>query len=166
MNETALGTQNRVLAIELPALIAQLTAGKPPDEKFAQTHKAGGNHPALAITGGALEPLNGSVLLIFGHRSDGESVTGGGLVDQVHSEQVRAVEFEITDTKDADGLRTVVVRDLGREPNTAIGQDPDGPYHRRDLSVEPSLSTEGEAQVAAYGGVFKGAVWKAMSIPW
>jgi len=162
VNETALGTQNRVLVIDLSALIAQLTAGRPPDEEFAQTHLAAGDHPALAITGDALELLNGSFLLIFGHRFDAESVTGGGLVDQVYSEQVRAFQFEITDTKDADGLRTVVIRDLGREPNTAIGQDPDGPDYRRDLSVEPSLGPRRRLMEVS----LREAGWKAMSIRW
>lgn len=155
-NQKALGTQNRALAIDMKALIAQLTAGRVLDADFAKSSIYAGTNPSLAVTGGAMELLNGYFLLIFGHRFDGEYVVGGGLVDQAYSEQVRAFQFEFTDTVDPDGLRTLTVRDLGREPNTAIGQDPDGPYHRRDLSVEPSINDAGNVQISAYGGVFKG----------
>ena len=140
----------------MKALVAQLTAGKPLDADFAKNNIYAGSNSSLAVTGGAMELLNGYFLLVFGHRFDGEYTVGGGLVAQAYTEQVRAFQFEFSDAIGPDGLRVLTVRDLGREPNTAIGQDPDNPYHRRDLSVEPSITALGDVQISAYGGVFKG----------
>ncbi len=173
----SLATGSQVTAINLDGLIRQLLDGKPLDLDFAKRCMRVGSHPALAVTGGAMEQLNGLFLLVFGHRYDGEYTPGGGLARQEYSESVRGFDFEPGDGVGSDGVPqlTVVfkamtpnpgfnfsIREVQREGKVppgvtfALGQDPDGPYHRRDLPVHTAFDRDGNVVLSAYGGVFKG----------
>ena len=140
-------------AIDFDALVAAVTAGKPLDTAFVQAHMASFQHPALAITGGDLEELGDSVLLIYGHRFDGEYAVGGGPAFQEYSNSVRV--FSIQATRGASGV-SLQVQFKGSVPTVTSGMSPDNPYHRRDLTVKPALDPTGKPRIGVYGGVFKG----------
>lgn len=142
-----------VTAIDFDALVAAVTAGKPLDADFAKASMARFEHPALAVTGGDLEVQGGSVLLIYGHRFDGEYSAGGGQAFQEYTNSVRV--FTVAATRGASGV-SLQVSFQGSVPQVASGLSPDNPYHRRDLNVRPTLDPTGTPRIGVYGGVFKG----------
>ena len=180
LDDKSLISLNQALAIHLPSFIDRLAAGGPLDLDFAREHLYVGvpENETMNVTGGDLQTLDGKFLLTFGHRFDGLYTPGGGGVRQEYIESVRVFDLEMTDDTDVDGLRQLKITYLGQEPNPGfdqnmgqviagkepqapgatynIPQDPDGPYHRRDLPVRTALDPSGQARIAAYGGVFKG----------
>jgi|GEM_PF-1525687 len=124
-----------------------------------------GTHPALAITGGELEQaasLGNSgegFLLIFGHQFDGVYSTGGGGFFQQYSESVRKFSFNFSESAAQQGA------DYGKIDVELIWQNPavsrtrpagdTEEFHRRDLTIRPTLTPQGEKQITAFGGVFK-----------
>ena len=149
---SSMQTLDQVVAIDLPALIEAVTSGTKLDAKFVKEHIAVGNHPALAVTGGAIGVLGEHLLLAFGHMYNGLYTTGGGGAQQEYSQSVRELDFAINAGK-------VVVTYIGKAPNppsTSPQPLPDGPYHRRDYTLLPVLASDGSPRIGAFGGVFKG----------
>ncbi|MDC3379023.1 hypothetical protein OAX78_01915 [Planctomycetota bacterium] len=149
-------TMGQAVAIDLDALVAAVAAGEPLDAQFAQDHMHVATHPALAITGAGAELLGDLVLLVFGQQYDGLYTTDGGLAQQIYSYSVRAFVF----TLPSDAGAPLEVTYQGKQPNppaTEPQPTPDGPYHRRDLTVGRVLDpATGDLRIAAFGGVFKG----------
>lgn len=141
-----------ITVVDLEALISTVSGGGALDQAFADAHMASVEHPALAITGGEAEALDGRLLLMWGHRFDGEYAPGGGQAYQEYSNSVRV--FTVAASRQGSGV-ALDLDFLGTVPaNTQ--RPPDNPYHRRDLSVRPAVDPSGAPRIAAYGGVFKG----------
>jgi hypothetical protein len=74
-------------------------------------------------------------------------------VNQTYNDGVRLFQFEYS----ANSAKPSKLDFLTAAPNPTGGQmDPENPYHRRDLTLKPSLDSSGKRRLAAYGGVFKG----------
>lgn len=96
--------------------------------------------PRLAVTGGAMAPLNGRTYLTFGHNFQGGYNGASASISQVYSDEIRS--FRIIDT--------------GRK--LAIGgyqalRDPVN-YRRRDGNLVNFIGSAGQPQLAYEGGVF------------
>ena len=161
-DQKAMETISRAVAIDMPALITAVANREPLNEAFAQQYIFGASNQLLAVTGGALEVLHDEYLmLVFGHRFDGLYFVGGSNVTQTYTQCVRAFRFEVADNQ-------LNVQLVAQQPENPFLQPVDGPYHRRDLSVEPTLVLKDgvpSVQIAAYGGVFKGGLFEGYLNP-
>ncbi|HMG75232.1 MAG TPA: hypothetical protein VK582_17165 [Pyrinomonadaceae bacterium] len=158
LKKGTLSTLSYVTVVNFDALTDAVVNKKPLDATFAAASIVQFDHPALAITGGDLELLPDTAggtdfVLAFGHQYDGEYTPGGGLVNQTYNDGVRVFQFEYP----ANNTKPSKLNFLSAVPNPAGGQmDPENPYHRRDLTLKPSLDSSGKRRLVAYGGVFKG----------
>jgi hypothetical protein len=158
LKKGTLSTLSYVTVVNFDALADAVINKKPLDAAFASANIVQFDHPALAITGGDLELLPDAAggtdfVLAFGHQYDGEYTPGGGLVNQTYNDGVRVFQFEYP----ANSTKPSKLNFLTAVPNPTGGQmDPENPYHRRDLTLKPSLDSSGKRRLAAYGGVFKG----------
>ncbi|MCY7297250.1 hypothetical protein [Alteromonas sp. a30] len=157
-------TLNQVTAINVDDLVDAIKHNKL-DTDFSKASVSVGTHPSLAITGGELEQaasLGNSgrgFLLIFGHQFDGVFSIGGGSFYQQYSESVRKFAFNFGASAAQQG------KDYGKIDVELIWQNPaisrtrpaqeTEEYHRRDLTIRPTLTPQGEPQITAFGGVFK-----------
>ncbi|MBL8230778.1 MAG: hypothetical protein JNL98_19955 [Bryobacterales bacterium] len=148
-----LGTLNTVTAIDFNALVDAVVNATPLDATFAASNIAQASSPALAITGGDLEPFGGNFLLAFGHLYNGQYTPSGSLAYQTYSDSIRVISMQATRNA---GKPSVTVNLVGAVPPVGTAQDPENPYHRRDLTVRATLNASGQPRVTAYGGVFKG----------
>jgi hypothetical protein len=155
-------TLDRVTAIDLAALIEAISNNQPLDEAFATAHMAQASNLALAITGGDLHDFGDKFLLVFGNKFDGLYTPGESSAIQTYSQSVRAFTFGL-DT--SSGAPKLTVNFAGSDPAVGAQQDPEGPYNRRDGSVEPAVDTQGKPRIAAYGGVFKGGRMEGYTTP-
>ncbi len=142
-----------ITAVDFDALVTTVTSGGTLDASFASAHMANFQHPALAITGGDLQVLDGRFLLIYGHQFDGEYSLGGGQAFQEYSNSVRVFTVSASTTGSSVNLD---VDYQGSDPTVTSGMDPDNPFHRRDLTVKPAQAPDGSPRIGVYGGVFKG----------
>lgn len=153
-----LSTLGYVTVVNFAALADAVINHKPLDAAFASANIVQFDHLALAITGGDLELLpdaSGATdfVLAFGQQYDGEYTPGGGLVNQTYSDGVRVFQFEYP----PNSAKPSKLNFLTAVPNPAGGQmDPENPFHRRDLTMKPTLDASGKRRLVAYGGVFKG----------
>ena len=151
-------TLDYVTVVNFDALADAVINKQPLDAAFASANIVQFDHPALAITGGALELLPDAsgptdFVLAFGQQFDGEYTTSGGLVNQTYSDGVRVFQFNYP----PDSAKPSAVNFVTAVPNPPGTQmDPENPYHRRDYTLLPSLDASGKRRLAAYGGVFKG----------
>jgi hypothetical protein len=152
-NGTSLITLPLLTAIDVPALADAVESGTALDATFAASHMNSVTDLNLAVTGGDLQILGGQVLLVYGHRFDGEYTPGGGQAFQEYTNQVRV--FDVTASRDGSGV-TVTADFVGSVPPPSVVLGPENPYHRRDLNVHPALAPDGTRRVGVYGGVFKG----------
>lgn len=154
-------TLQQVMAVSLSDLVAAIQKNAL-DAQFAQTSIYVGSHPALAITGGSMQPaapLNQQgFLLIFGQQFDGAYSTGGGVAVQSYSESVRQFTFTPGASGATSGKPTgaLTVNLVAIEPPLSRDRPPEDTeqYHRRDLTVLTLLSPDGDERIAALGGVF------------
>jgi hypothetical protein len=132
------------------------------DAKFAANSIYVGSHPALAVTGGSMQPADPlnqqGFLLIFGQQFDGVYSTGSGVAIQSYSESVRQFTFTPGASGASSGKATgaLQVNLVAVEPPISRSRPPEDTqqYHRRDLTVLPLLSPAGAERIAALGGVF------------
>jgi hypothetical protein len=148
-----LGTLNTATAIDFNALADAVTSGKPLDAKFAAANIAQATNPAFSIAGGDMMPVGNNFILAFGHQYNGQYTPTGSLAYQTYSDSIRVVTLQASRTNGKATLRQTFV---GAVPPVGTAQDPDNPYHRRDLNVKATLNASGQPRVTAYGGVFKG----------
>ncbi|HQR34258.1 MAG TPA: hypothetical protein PLK30_16080 [Blastocatellia bacterium] len=154
----ALTTLGYVTVVNFDALTDAVINRKPLDAAFAAANIVQFDHLALAITGGDLELLpdtSGATdfVLAFGQQYDGEYTPGGGLVNQIYNDGVRVFQFEYS----PNSTKPSKLNFLTAVPNPTGGQmDPENPFHRRDLTMKPTLDASGKRRLVAYGGVFKG----------
>jgi hypothetical protein len=155
-------TFDQVLAIDLEALIRTVGSGGKLDAQFAQQHMHAGDHPALQVSGGAIEQFGDQVLLVFGQLFNGLYTTDGSVAQQEYSQAVRVLTFSLSSKPGQDQVPGIDVVYVGKCPNppaTTPQPTPDGPYHRRDFSLTMVLDPNSEpvtSRIAAFGGVFKG----------
>lgn len=153
-----LTTLSYVTVVNFDALTDAVINHKALDAAFAAANVVQFDHPALAVTGGDLETLPDNAggtdfVLAFGHQYNGEYTPGGGLVNQTYSDGVRVFRFDYP----PNSAKPSKLNFVTAVPNATGGQmDPENPYHRRDLTMKPSLDASGNRRLAAYGGVFKG----------
>lgn len=153
-----LSTLGYVTVVNFAALTDAVINQKPLDAAFAAANIVQFDHLALAITGGDLELLPDNsgktdFVLSFGHQYDGEYTPGGGLVNQTYNDGVRVFQFEYS----ANSAKPTKLNFVTAVPNSNGGQmGPENPYHRRDLTMKPTLDANGKRRLVAYGGVFKG----------
>ena len=156
-----MATLSQVMAVNLGDLVSAIKSDSL-NANFAKQSIYVGSHPALAITGGALEQaaaIGGKgFLLVFGQQYDGVYSTGGGTATQVYSENVRKFNFEFG--KSGQQLNKPV-GDINVDLiwiNPAISRtrpvEETEQYHRRDLTVIPTFTPDGIPQISALGGVF------------
>ncbi len=148
-----LGTLNTATAIDFQALVETVSTGRPLDTAFAAANIAQATHPSLAITGGDLEPMGNNFLLAFGHQYNGQYTPAGSLAYQTYSDSIRVIALQASR---AGGKAALTLAFVGAVPPVGTAQDPENPYHRRDLTVKATLNSSGQPRVTAYGGVFKG----------
>jgi len=147
----ALLTLPYVSVVDLEALVTAVENGTPLDQSFADAHMANSQQPAAAVCGGDLKFLGDLALLVFGQQFDGE-YSQGSTAFQQYSNAVRVFNLSASPK---DGGVDLTVNFQGTVPaNTNL--PPDNPYHRRDLTVKSAVTADGQPQVVAYGGVFKG----------
>lgn len=155
---SSMQTLDQVLAIDLAGLIQTIQSGGRLDSQFAARYIHAGDHPALAITGGGIEPAGDQVLLAFGQLFNGLYTPDQSVAQQEYSQAVRGVQFALTDEVE-DGVPGIAVTYLGKCPNPPMTEPqptPDGPYHRRDYTLLKVLAPDGSPRIGAFGGVFKG----------
>lgn len=148
-----LGTLNTATAIDYQMLVDAVVGGKPLDSAFAAANIAQATHPALAITGGDMEPMGGNFLLTFGQLYNGQYTPTGSLAYQTYSDSIRVITLAASR---AAGKAALQMSLAGAVPPVGTAVDPESPYHRRDLTVKASLNGTGQPRVTAYGGVFRG----------
>jgi hypothetical protein len=154
-------TLQQVMAVSLAELAAAIQKNAL-DAAFAASSVYVGSHPALAITGGSMQPADAlnqqGFLLIFGQQFDGVYSTGGGVAVQTYSESVRQFTFTPGASGATSGKATgaLQVNLVAVEPPISRDRPPEATrqYHRRDLTVLPLLSPDGDERIAALGGVF------------
>jgi hypothetical protein len=100
------------------------------------------------VTGGGLQKVGNVFYLVFGQDFEGmysilEGDYGKWPILQNYTKRIIAMQF--TPQPLSAALLTVIQQD----PN-----DPMNNYNRRDLNIEPALTSSGEPRIAAYGGVF------------
>jgi hypothetical protein len=149
----ALGTLNTATAIDYQALVDAVVGGKPLDAAFAAANIAQATHPALAITGGDMEPMGGNFLLTFGQLYNGQYTPTGSLAYQTYSDSIRVITLGASR---ANGKAALQMSLVGAVPPVGTSVDPESSFHRRDLTVKASLNATGQPRVTAYGGVFRG----------
>ncbi|HXA17146.1 MAG TPA: hypothetical protein VN380_09155 [Thermoanaerobaculia bacterium] len=155
-------TFDQVLAIDLAALIRTVGSGGKLDAQFARQHMHAGEHPALAVSGGAIEVLDDKVLLVFGQLFNGLYTTDGSVAQQEYSQAVRVLKFSPSAKPGQDQVPGIDVQYLGKCPNPPAATPqptPDGPYHRRDFSLVTVLDPAIDpltSRIGVFGGVFKG----------
>jgi hypothetical protein len=154
-------TLQQAMAVSLADLVTAIQ-NDALDAQFAANSIYVGSHPALAITGGSMQPaapLNQQgFLLIFGQQFDGAYSTGGGVAVQNYSESVRQFTFTPGASGATSGKPTgaLAVNLMAIEPPISRSRPPEDTvqYHRRDLTVLPLLSPDGDPRIGAFGGVF------------
>lgn len=154
-------TLQQAMAVSLSELVTAIQ-NDALDAKFAASSIYVGSHPALAITGGSLQPADPlnqqGFLLIFGQQFDGVYSTGGGVAVQNYSESVRQFTFTPGASGATSGKPTgaLTVNLMAIEPPISRDRPPEATqqYHRRDLTVLTLLSPDGADRIAALGGVF------------
>jgi hypothetical protein len=135
-------TFRTVTAVNVPQVIAAVTAGRPlsPDH-FQQVRNF-----ALNVTGGGLLKLDGIFYLVMGQRFDGLYATDPGAYDQFIQEYKESIQrVRITPSP----LSVAVIDTIAQDPN-----DFSRPFHRRDLIAAGAYAPDGTRRVAVYGGVF------------
>jgi len=154
-------TLQQAMAVSVADLAAAIQ-GNALNAQFAASSIYVGNNPALAVTGGSLQPADPlnqpGFLLIFGQQFDGVYSTGGGVAVQTYSESVRQFTFTPGASGTTSGKATgaLQVNLVAIEPPISRDRPPEATqqYHRRDLTVLPLLSPTGAERIAALGGVF------------
>lgn len=157
-------TFDQVLTIDLPNLVTEVNNAKKfgltvLNRTFAKKSMRTGDHPALAITGGDIVDLGDETLLVFGQLFNGLYTENASVAQQEYSQAVRRFMFQLSGTKDKDGIGGVDVSYLGKCPDPDPVKEqpiPDGPYHRRDFTLSWVLAPDGSPRVGVFGGVFKG----------
>jgi hypothetical protein len=152
VNPKAIQTLPYVTAINLQALTKAVAAGTPLDAAFATSNIAtSADDPNLAVTGGDMQLLGSSFLVVFGHRLDGLYTNGGGAMQQEYTSSVRIFDMQLS--QDSLNHPQLAVTFQGALPPGPL--DPSNPYHRRDLTVTGAIDGFGKERIVAYGGVFQ-----------
>jgi hypothetical protein len=154
-------TLQQAMAVSLADLVTAIR-NDALDAQFAASSIYVGSHPALAITGGSMQPADPlnqqGFLLIFGQQFDGVYSTGGGVAVQNYSESVRQFTFTPGASGATSGKPTgaLTVNLMAVEPPISRDRPPEATaqFHRRDLTVLPLLSPDGDERIGAFGGVF------------
>ena len=162
-----LTTLGYVTVINFDALADAVINKKPLDAAFADANIIQFDHLALAFSGGDLELLtdtSGATLFVlaFGQQYDGEYTPGGGLVNQNYSDGVRLFKFDFP----AGSNKPSKINFIAAVPNPPGTQmDPENQFHRRALTMTPSVDATGKRRLVAYGGVFKGGRFEGFLNP-
>lgn len=163
-NTETMRSLNQVTAINVNDLVSAIK-NDALNTEFSKNSISIGTHPSLTITGGEMEKASSlgnsgrGFLLIFGHQFDGVYSTGGGTYFQQYSESVRKFSFNFSQSAEQQGkdYGLIDVELIWENPaisRTRPAQETEE-YHRRDLTIRPTLSPQGEPQITAFGGVFK-----------
>ncbi len=126
-----------LICVDLDSLVSSVTSSSPITGCFRQLVDSN-----LAVTGGALDKIDSTYFLVFGHRFDGRySNPPSALFTQRYTHDIR--KFTISD----NGVS------LSVNNYTAIS-DTDV-FHRRDFNLVPQIYPNHERGFTAFGGVFQ-----------
>jgi hypothetical protein len=134
-----------LMAIDVPAAVAAVVAN---DQAGLDSAISFSHDWRLAVTGGELQRLGNTYYLIFGQQFDGlydpVDANIGVTFTQRYTEQI--ARFTLTTSNG----RLVIATYSPPYTTTA----PSRPYHRRDLTSAPIMTTNGTPGLGIYGGVF------------
>ena len=129
-------TYRQLTVVDVDATVDAVLSGAPVGDHIRQTVP----DEYLRVTGGELEYLDGTFLLVFGQSFD-FAYTPGTAGRYTH--QVRP--FQVID----DGKSVTIVKGT---PAGAPASDPE--FRRRDLNVVPVIHPDGRRGFTVFGGVF------------
>lgn len=138
-------TMPTLMAINVPTAIAAVAAGDTAGMHRAITFS---HDWRLAVTGGEMQRLGNTYYLIFGQQFDGlydpVDANIGVTFTQRYTEQI--ARFTLVSSGGAPAIGQYYA------PYTTTAAN--RPYHRRDLTSAPIMSSGGTAGLGIYGGVF------------
>lgn len=131
-------TFHSLVSIDLNCLLNNIALSNPISSCFLQVIDSN-----MAVAGGALEKIDSTYYLVFGHRFDGRYArnTSLGSFTQTYTHEIR--KFEIFN----DGI-SLAINNYHAETDT-------NNFHRRDLNVVPQIFPNGDYGCTAFGGVFQ-----------
>lgn len=131
-------TFSTLTSVDLPLLVAKMTAGQDPSPAF---HQMESEH--FQVCGAEMEKLGDWFYLVGGHNFSGlYSDNGVPTFTQEYTNEIR--KFKITLTPN----NTPQVSNYSAFENTQQ-------LHRRDFSMAPVVRPDGSEALAVYGGVFQ-----------
>ncbi len=126
-----------LISIDLDCLLNKVDSGFPIESCFRQLIDSN-----LTVTGGAIDKLDSTYYLVFGHRFDGRySNPPSALFYQQYTHEIR--KFSIQD----DGVNLSI-------SNYRTLQDTNI-YHRRDFTMLPQIYPNHDRGFTVFGGVFQ-----------
>jgi hypothetical protein len=140
-SDTTLVTYPMLTTMNLDSVIAAVMAGDDPSPLFTFT-----TDTLFQVTGGELQHLDGAFWLIFGNK-----FTGPYLSCVEHPERTDICRQDYT-----NAIRPFVVDRSSGTPVVTWGpaQIDSANFHRRDLTVAPTVFSDGSLGIGAYSGVF------------
>ena len=126
-----------LIRIDLDCLVARVDSGQPVTSCFVQLIDS-----SMAVSGGALDKIDSTYYLVFGHRFDGRYSSG---VPPIFYQQYthRIKMFGIQD----NGLQ-LSLTNYAEQIDTNV-------FHRRDFNLVPQIYPNGQQGFTAFGGVFQ-----------
>ena len=136
-----------LISIDLICLLNKIDSGFPIDGCFRQLIDSN-----LSVTGGALDKIDSTYYLVFGHRFDGRySNPPSSLFYQQYTHEIR--KFSIQD----DGINLSISNyQTLRDTNV---------YHRRDFTMLPQIYPTHDRGITVFGGVFQKVIDRPFLTP-
>jgi hypothetical protein len=126
-----------LISVDLDSLISKIDSSLPISNCFRQLVDTN-----LAVAGGALDKIDSTYYLIFGHRFDGRYAhPPSGLFTQRYTHEIR--KFTISD----NGMNL----SIGNYSVTIDTND----FHRRDFNLAPQIYPNQDTGFTVFGGVFQ-----------
>jgi hypothetical protein len=125
-----------LISINLDCLMDAVDLGNPVNDCIRQVLDTN-----MAVAGGALDKIDSTYFLIFGHRFDGWYSNMPGMFSQHYTHEIRM--FKIHD----DGIN-LSINNYSAQIDTDV-------FHRRDFNLVPQIYPDHERGFTVFGGVFQ-----------
>lgn len=126
-----------LLVLEVEEIIDAIQNG---DDFSSFIHQASDEN--MAVCGGHLETLNGKIVLVGGHRFDGNyNPMGNPTYSQAYTNAIRSFQVDLIDNE-------VLISNYSEIVDTDL-------LHRRDYNLLPSLNAENVSELILFSGVFQ-----------
>ena len=131
-------TFNTLTIIDIPSLVSNIEQQVDINACFRQISDS-----VLAVCGGALQKIDSTFYLVFGHKFDGryDQKIQGGFFTQEYTNQIRT--FKLQD----DGVNALLI-DYNFIEDTSN-------FHRRDYNLVPQFFNDNSYGFTAFSGVFQ-----------